>query len=102
MKVLYKPFGIIAGMLGARIGQTVFKSVWAKVDHSEPPPPKAPEASLGKVVAASALEAATLAGVGTAVDRLGMRWFEYLTGIWPGDKPAEATGQGGSAADDGE
>jgi hypothetical protein len=89
MKFLYKPFGIIAGVIGAKIGQNVFKSVWAKVDQSEPPRPTEQEASLGKVVAASALEAATLAGVGAAVDRLGMRWFHYLTGIWPGDKPPD-------------
>jgi hypothetical protein len=91
MKLLYKPFGIIAGVIGAKIGQSVFRSVWAKVDPAEPPKPGAPEASLGKVVAASALEAATLAGVGAAVDRLGMRWFHYLTGIWPGDKPETAS-----------
>jgi hypothetical protein len=89
MKLLYKPFGIIAGVVGARVGQSVFKTVWARLDDAEPPRPKTQEASLGKVVAASALEAATLAGIGAAVDRLGMRWFHYLTGIWPGDKPAD-------------
>jgi hypothetical protein len=89
MKLLYKPFGIVAGIVGAKVGQNVFKSLWARIDDAEPPKPKTQGASLGKVVAASALEAATLAGVGAAADRLGMRWFHYLTGIWPGDKPPE-------------
>jgi hypothetical protein len=89
MKLLYKPFGIVAGIVGGRIAQSVFRGVWAKLDEGRPPRPRTQEASLGKVVAASALEAATLAGVGAAVDRLAMRWFHYLTGIWPGDKPAD-------------
>jgi hypothetical protein len=86
MKFLYKPFGIIAGIVGAKIGQNAFKAVWSKVDDGEPPKPTNEDAGLPKVVAASALEAATLAAVGAAVDRLSMRWFHYLTGIWPGDK----------------
>jgi hypothetical protein len=89
MKLLYKPFGIVAGIVGARLAQSVFKGVWAKLDEGKPPQPKTQEAGLGKVVAASALEAATVAGIGAAVDRLAMRWFHYLTGIWPGDKPAD-------------
>ena len=89
MKLLYKPFGIIAGIIGARVGQSAFRTVWSKLDAGEPPRPKTEDASLSKVVAASALEAATLAGVGSAIDRLSMLWFHYLTGIWPGDKPEE-------------
>ncbi len=87
MKLLYKPFGIVAGIIGARVGQSAFRAVWSKLDDGEPPKPTTEDASLPKVVAASALEAATLAGVGSAVDRLSMRWFHHLTGIWPGDKP---------------
>jgi hypothetical protein len=91
MKLLYKPFGIVAGVFGAKLGQNIFKTLWSRIDDSpEPPRPKTQDASLGKVVAANALEAATLAGVAALVDRLGMRWFHYLTGIWPGDKPAAA------------
>jgi len=40
------------------------------------------------VVAAAALEAATMAGIGAAVDRAGARAFHYLTGIWPGETRA--------------
>jgi hypothetical protein len=89
MKLLYKPFGIVAGVIGGRVGQSLFKQLWARIDGGEPPNAKTEEASLGKVVAAQALEAATLAGAAAAVDRLSMRWFRYLTGIWPGDKPPE-------------
>jgi hypothetical protein len=94
MKLLYKPFGIIAGVIGARVGQKVFDGLWKRVDGAPPPEPKTPDASLGRVVAAQALQAASLAGAGAAADRLGMRWFHYLFGIWPGDKSPTEGGDG--------
>jgi hypothetical protein len=88
MKILYKPFGIIAGLIGARVATSIFKALWARIDDEAPPKPTTAEASFPKVVAAAALEAATMAGVGAAVDRAGARAFHHLTGIWPGE-PAE-------------
>jgi hypothetical protein len=89
MKVLYKPFGLIAGVIGAKLGRSMFKTLWAKIDESDPPGPTTEEASLGKVVGAKALEAATVAGVAAAVDRASARSFKYLTGFWPGAKAAK-------------
>ena len=86
MKILYKPFAIIAGVISARVGRSVFRSLWARIDDSEPPSPRAEDASLPKVVGAAVLEAATMAGIAAAVDRATVRSFHYLTGIWPGDK----------------
>jgi hypothetical protein len=86
MKILYKPFGIIAGLIGARIATSIFKSIWARIDEEEPPKPTTEDASFPKVVGAAALEAATMASVGAAVERAGARAFHHLTGFWPGDK----------------
>jgi hypothetical protein len=86
MKILYKPFGIIAGLISARIATAIFKALWARIDEEEPPKPTTADASFPKVVGAAALEAATMAGVGAAVERAGARAFHHLTGIWPGDK----------------
>ena len=86
MKILYKPFEIIAGLIGARIAQSVFSALWARIDHDAPPKPTTQETSFPKVVGAAALQAATTAGIGAAVDRVGARVFHHLTGIWPGDK----------------
>ena len=88
MKILYKPFGIIAGLIGARIARSVFSALWARIDRDAPPRATTEEASLPKVVGAAALEAATTAGIGAAVDRAGARMFHYLTGIWPGETRA--------------
>jgi hypothetical protein len=89
MKILYKPFGIIASLIGARIATAIFKALWARIDEEEPPKPTTEEASFPKVVAAAALEAATMASIGAVVDRAGARAFHHLTGIWPGEHHQE-------------
>ncbi len=87
MKLLYKPFAIIAGIIGAKLGQSVFKTLWSAIDKTDPPRPTTPDASLPKVVGAQALQAATMAAVAAAVDRASIRSFHHLTGIWPGKRP---------------
>jgi predicted DNA-binding transcriptional regulator YafY len=89
MRILYKPFAIVASVIGARLGRNAFKKLWTRIDAADPPEPTTAEASFPKVVAAAALEAATLAGIAAAVDRASARAFHYLTGIWPGKKKQE-------------
>ncbi len=89
MKFLYKPFGIIAGLISSRLGRSAFRSMWSKIDDREPPGATTEEASLQKVVGAAVLEAAVMAGVGVAVDRAGAKAFQYLTGAWPGEHEAD-------------
>lgn len=86
MKLLYKPFALLAGVIGAKLGQSAFRALWSKLDGADPPDATTEEASLAKVVGAKALEAATVAGVATAVNRLSAHSFKYLFGIWPGEK----------------
>jgi hypothetical protein len=84
MKILYTPFAIIAGIIGAAIGRHVFKALWSQIDGEEPPKATTPEVPLGKVVGATVLEAATMAGVGAAIDRASLNSYRYLTGVWAG------------------
>lgn len=93
MKILYKPFAIIAAIIGARIGRSVFTTIWARIDSAAPPEPTTEQAGMPKVVGAAALEAATMAGVGAAVDRVSARTFQHLTGFWPGKKEQEPAEQ---------
>jgi Protein of unknown function (DUF4235) len=86
MKVLYKPFAVIAGLVGAKVGDRVFRALWAKLDSGEPPKPTLREATTGKVVAAAALQAAAHSGAKAATTRATARSFHYLTGFWPGDE----------------
>lgn len=84
MKLLYKPFGIIAGIIAARLGRAAFKQVWGKIDEQDPPDASIEEAGAGKVIVAAALEAATMAAVAAAFDRFSARAFQHLFGTWPG------------------
>ncbi|MGI8507089.1 MAG: DUF4235 domain-containing protein, partial [Solirubrobacteraceae bacterium] len=52
MKLLYKPFALIAGLIAARLGRSVFKSLWSKVDDAPPPAPGTGQGSTAKVVGA--------------------------------------------------
>jgi Protein of unknown function (DUF4235) len=88
MKLLYKPFALIAGLIAARLGRALFQGLWRKIDAEPPPKPGTGEASLGKVVGAQALQAGVMAGVAAAVNRMFARTFRHLVGAWP-DKPDE-------------
>jgi hypothetical protein len=87
MKLIYKPFALIAGLIAARIGKSVFRAIWSTIDDAEPPSPSAPSASFPKVIGAAALEAVTMASIAAAADRASARTFYHLTGAWPGEDP---------------
>lgn len=95
MKLLYKPFEIVTGVIGAKLGENLFRAVWSKLDDSDPPAATAGDASIGKVIGGAALEAAAVAGSKAAVNNAGARSFHYLFGFWPGGsaskKDAEAS-----------
>lgn len=92
MKLLYKPFALIAGLIASRLGRSIFNTLWKKIDKQPPPEPGSGQASLPKVVGAQALEAGVMAGVAAAVDRTVARTFHHLVGSWP-EKPAKPEDQ---------
>jgi hypothetical protein len=84
MKLLYKPFAIVAGIVGTKLGKRAFKGLWAKIgDSPAPPAATAGDAPLVKVAAGAALEAATMAAIAATVDRLSARSFRHIFGVWP-------------------
>lgn len=96
MKLIYKPFALVAAAIGAKLGRRLFRALWIKIDGDEPPEVTAREASLHKVIGSAALEAAALAGAKAATSRASARSFHYLTGFWPGEeaKSKEEEGKG--------
>jgi hypothetical protein len=88
-KILYKPLAIIGSFIAARLGRTLFQTLWSRIDSADPPEPSVEEAGLVKVVGAAVLEAATMAGISAAVDRGTAKLFQYLTGLWPGNEQQE-------------
>lgn len=86
MKILYKPFGIIIGIMAGILARKAFDEVWGHIDDREPPEATTLEASWGQVLGAAALQGATFAVTRAAVNRGGAKGFQHLTGIWPGER----------------
>jgi hypothetical protein len=86
VKLIYKPFGIILGILAGIAGRQVFNVVWGKLDEEEPPEATTEEARWVKVITAAALQGAIFAAVRAAVNRAGAKGYSHLTGVWPGEK----------------
>lgn len=86
MKLLYKPFGIILGLIAGFAGRKAFDVVWGKIDDSDPPKATTELAPWAKVLGAAALQGAIFAVVRAAVNRAGAKSYEHLTGVWPGEK----------------
>lgn len=86
MKLLYKPFGIIAGLVGGLLARRIFDAIWSAVDDEAPPKPTVEHTSWPRVISAAVLQGATFSATKAVVDRAGARGFQHLVGVWPGDK----------------
>jgi hypothetical protein len=86
MKLLYKPFGIVAGILGGMLARRLFSAAWGALDDAEPPKPTTERATWPRVLAAAALQGAIFRGTRAVVDRAGAKSFAHLFGIWPGER----------------
>lgn len=87
-KILYRPWGIAASMIGGMIAGQVFQQIWKRVDPQstdDPPKPLQSEYRLPKILIAAALQGAILMVVRALIDRGGARAFQRWTGEWPGD-----------------
>ena len=89
MNTMFKPVGIITGLVAGLIGKRIFDWAWSLVDDEEAPEPKHREIATGKLVAALAMQGVITRVVRGMVDH-GMRHgFERLTGEWPGEQRPE-------------
>jgi hypothetical protein len=86
MGVIYKPFGIVLGIVAGLLGKRVFNFVWTKIDDEDPPKATTQETTWGKLLAAAAVQGMIFKGTRVVVDRYGAIGWHYLTGNWPGEK----------------
>jgi hypothetical protein len=86
MGAIYKPIGLILGILGGLVGKRIFNFVWTKIDDEDPPKGTTENATWGKMLTAAAIQGVIFKSVRVVVDRYGAIGFNYLTGIWPGEK----------------
>jgi hypothetical protein len=86
-KLLYKPVGMVAGVLSGVLARSIFKKAW-KLAAGEEEAPKATDAQRGwfEVLAAAALQGVIFAVVKATVDRGTAEGARKLTGVWPGDQ----------------
>ena len=86
MGAIYKPFGIIIGLLAGLLGKRIFNFVWTKIDDEDPPKPTTEEATWSKILWAAAVQGVIFRVTRVVVDRYAAKGVAYLTGVWPGEK----------------
>lgn len=87
-KILYRPWGLVASLLGGLIAGQIFQQLWKRLDpdsSEDPPRPLQSEYRLPKVLLAALLQGAIFSVVKALINRGGARAFERWTGEWPGD-----------------
>src|SRR5918997_278446 len=86
MALIYKPIGIVLGILAGLLGKRVFDFVWTKIDDEDPPKATTEETSWAKLLTAAAVQGVIFKTTRVVVDRYGARGWSLLTGTWPGEK----------------
>jgi Protein of unknown function (DUF4235) len=87
-KILYRPWGLVASLLGGLIAAQIFQQVWKRLDPDnpdDPPQPLQSEYQLRKILVAALIQGAIFSAVRALINRGGARVFERWTGEWPGD-----------------
>lgn len=90
MNLLFRPVGIISGLLAGMVAKKAFEKAWTMIDDQEPP--DAEHRYLGsrpKFVIALLLEGAIFTLVRGTVDHGARLGFAKYTGSWPGEEYPE-------------
>jgi hypothetical protein len=93
MGVIYKPFGVMFGLLAGLLGKKLFEFVWTKIDDEEPPEATTHETTWRRLLIVAAIQGVIFRVTRYAVDRAGAFGFQYLTGFWPGEERVPREGE---------
>ena len=87
MGLIYKPFGIVLGLIGGLLGQ---QGLRLRVDQDRRPRSRrrrtTEETTWRRLLAAAAVQGMIFRVTRYVVERYGAIGFHYLTGTWPGQK----------------
>ena len=89
MTAIYKPIGIVFGILSGLLAKRVFTWVWGRIDEEEPPEPTTRYTPFAKLVAAAVLQGSIFRLTRVFVDRSLAKGWHYIFGVWPGERRAE-------------
>jgi Protein of unknown function (DUF4235) len=86
MGAIYKPFGILLGILAAMLGKRIFNFAWTKIDDEEPPEATTEDTTWARLLGVAVVQGVIFRVVRVVVDRYGAIGWRHLTGHWPGEK----------------
>jgi hypothetical protein len=86
MSLVFKPIGILIGVLAGLLGKKVFALAWRLIDDQDPPEPKHRRVHLGKLAAALLLEGAIFGLIRGLAEHGARHGFSALSGEWPGEE----------------
>jgi hypothetical protein len=86
MNLLFRPVGLIAGLVAGLLAKKLFDSIWKVIDGDQPPGADERDVSVARLVLVLILEGAIFALVKGLVDHGARRAFASYTGAWPGPK----------------
>jgi hypothetical protein len=89
VKLLFIPVSILGGLIAGFLSKKLFEQLWGLIDKEEPPESEHREISVGKLLAAAAIEGAIFRAVKQASDHYSRRAFAGATGSWPGQERPE-------------
>lgn len=80
MTLLFKPFAMLASVLGGLLASAVFTRIWRAVTgESQAPAPDSTEHNTREVLLGAVVQGAVFAGVKAAVDRASARGVAHVT-----------------------
>ncbi len=86
MGLLFRPFGIVAGLAAGMLARKLFDKGWSSIDDDDPPQAAESDVEMPKLVISLLLEGAIFALVKGLVDHGARSAFARYTGVWPGEK----------------
>lgn len=86
MGLVFRPVGILTGLLAGILGKKIFKIAWRVIDDEDAPAPEYREIALGKLVVALILEGVIFSVLRGLADHAARHSFARLTGEWPGQE----------------
>jgi hypothetical protein len=89
MSLVFKPIGILSGVLSGLVGKKLFEALWGQIDDEDPPEPKHRDIQLAKLAGALVLEGAIFRVVRGFAEHGARQVFSRLSGEWPGEEAPE-------------